>query len=481
MSVTCALGPENHDRRPWKLTRPSYGFRGYARPLPATTTLSNAVAGPEEEGLGCGEGPVQLLDTIGLPKDPRGIVLLCGFVAAAAFGLVALLNPPSDPIGFAYLAVAVVGYFFIQTRGLTTFLWLLVAAAGVAAVLAGGAGGWVELVIGLALAVVALTPLPAEHGNQPADGLFVSARALSSPIRSGDAGRGLSVDSFQSSRKVEDSLTRTSGKAEVGASGNGAQGHPTALAEPGSKRSKIAIKTIGRLRLTADDRDVTLRLNEQPRLEFLISFLLARVARGDDPALDRSALADEVAPGLAAGSQLDRLRKQLYALQTALGSELKALVRSNKTEVRLELSGVDTDFGRLLEASRLVARRRTLIDDVLSDQIRNLLDDTLGGEFLSSFSELEHQVTEGRGSAAQVVEQARAAISSQRADLVRALAEYYEASGHPQTSIAYLRAALAGSPGRQDLARLLVVAYMRTGQTALADQARLEFDLTQEK
>jgi len=27
----------------------------------------------------------------------------------------------------------------------------------------------------------------------------------------------------------------------------------------------------------------------------------------------------------------------------------------------------------------------------------------------------------------------------------------------------------------------LVAAYMRTGQTALADEARLEFDLTQEK
>jgi len=231
----------------------------------------------------------------------------------------------------------------------------------------------------------------------------------------------------------------------------------------------------------ADGRDVTLRLNEQPRLEFLFSFLVARVARGDDPGVDRSALADEVAPGFPAGSQRDRLRKQLYALQAALGSELKALVRVTNTQVRLELGGIDTDFGRLLEASRLVARRRGLIDDVFADQIRSLLDDTLSGEFLSSFSELEHQVTEGRGSAAQVVEEARSSIAGQRADLARALAEYHEASGRPQASIAYLRAALAGCPARQDLARLLVVAYMRTGQTTLADQARLEFDLTEEK
>src|SRR5207245_570827 len=92
------------------------------------TTMSNAVAGPEEEGLACGEGQVQVLDTLGVPRDPRGIVLLCGYVASAAFGFVALLSPTSDPIGFAYLAVAVVGYLFIQNRGLTTFPWLFVAA-----------------------------------------------------------------------------------------------------------------------------------------------------------------------------------------------------------------------------------------------------------------------------------------------------------------------------------------------------------------
>jgi len=480
MTLTCAPGPEIHDARPWKSMRPRRGFRGYTPRFAPITTASKAEAGPKEEGLVCGEGSIQLLEALGVPRDPRGIVLLCGFVASAAFGIVALLNPPGDFIGFAYLAIAVVGYFFIQTRGLTTFLWLLVAGAGAAAVLAGGAGGWVEFVIGLALATVALTPLPAEK-RILADGQQPLARGSISSSQNGGGGRGLSVDSFQSSRKVEDSPTRTSGKAEVGTPRNGVRQLSTEPDLAGSKRSRIAIKSIGRLRISADERDVTGRLNEQPRLEFLFSFLLARVARGDNSGVDRSALADEVAPGFPAGSQRDRLRKQLYALQVALGSELKPLLRVNNTEVRLELDGVDTDFGRLLDASRLLARRRTLLDPVFADQIRGLLDDTLSGEFLSSFSEVEHQVTEGRGGASQVVEEARTAIAGQRAELARALAEYYDASGHPQSSIAYLRAALAGSPARQDLARLLVAAYMRTGQTALADQARLEFDLTEEK
>src|SRR5438445_5584811 len=372
MTTTCAPGLEIHGWGPWKSMRPRHGLRGCTASFAPATTMSNAVAGPEEEGLSCGEGQVQVLDTLGVPRDPRGIVLLCGFVASAAFGFVALLSPASDPIGFAYLAVAVVGYLFIQTRGLTTFLWLLVAAGGAAAVIAGGAGGWVEFIIGLALAVVALTPPPGDSQNLSGAHRQRHDSPGTSPVLNG-AGGGLSVDSFQSSRKVEDSPTRTSGKAEVGTAGNGMRQLSTEPAVPGSKRSQIAIKSIGRLRLIADGRDVTLRLNEQPRLEFLFSFLVARVARGDDPGVDRSALADEVAPGFPAGSQRDRLRKQLYALQAALGSELKALVRITNTQVRLELGGIDTDFGHLLETSRLVARRRGLIDDVFADQIRSLL------------------------------------------------------------------------------------------------------------
>jgi hypothetical protein len=94
--------------------------------------------GPREEGgLGSrGETP-RVLDTLLIPTDPRGIILLCGFVVAAVFGAMALLNPPGDPIGLVYIVVAVLGYFFIQTRGLTTFLWLLVAAGGAAVALAG--------------------------------------------------------------------------------------------------------------------------------------------------------------------------------------------------------------------------------------------------------------------------------------------------------------------------------------------------------
>ncbi|MDQ6879867.1 MAG: transposase, partial [Candidatus Dormibacteraeota bacterium] len=125
-----------------------------------------------------------MLDALLVPRDPRGIVLLCGYVASTAFGLIALLSPPGDPIGWAYIGVAAIGYLFIQTRGLTTFLWLLFAAGGAAVILAGEASGWVECLLGVALAVVAVTPPPAEYREPvyPAVEAIKTARVLASGI-----------------------------------------------------------------------------------------------------------------------------------------------------------------------------------------------------------------------------------------------------------------------------------------------------------
>jgi hypothetical protein len=115
-------------------------------------------------------------------------VLLCGYVAACAVGLIALLTPPNDPIGWAYIALAAVGYFFIQTRGLTTFLWLLVAAGGAAIALAGGLSGWVEFGLGLALAIVGLVPVPSAY-RFPRSNPDHQLRPEAAPSTNGDSSR----------------------------------------------------------------------------------------------------------------------------------------------------------------------------------------------------------------------------------------------------------------------------------------------------
>src|SRR5712692_5398493 len=111
-----------------------------------------------------GESSVRLLETLGVPRDPRGIVLACGFFAAAALGIGALLV--HDPIGYAFLAAAAVGYFFLQTRLLPTLLWLSIATYGAVGALAGDPINWIECGLGLLLAAVALVPVPAIYRAQ---------------------------------------------------------------------------------------------------------------------------------------------------------------------------------------------------------------------------------------------------------------------------------------------------------------------------
>ena len=437
----------------WKLTTPNHGKSGYAGAAATNIYEAIEVGGPEEEGPGLREGSTQLLGTLGVPRDRRGIVLLCGYIAVAAFGLIALLTPPGDPIGWGYIAVAIIGYFFIQTRGLTTFLWLLIAAGGAAVAQAGNPSGWVEFGLGLVLAGVALVQVPAIYRQQPPP--LGMAPALAGAVPAGD-----------SSSFLEDSQTRTSRFLE--------ESDP----QPAAATTPLAVRCIGQLHLYVGDRDLARDLEDKPVLAFLFKYLLARFVLGD-PQAARPGLGDELSPRVPTASQRDRLRKQLYDLQRNTAPEVAALVHSNRTHVWLDLHGIDSDVAALQELCSRIRERGSLINADLAAEIHKMLDLT-AGEFLAGFEELESRVNQGNGSAGQVVAQAREAIATERAELAQALAEYEDAMGQPEAAIRHLRAALDALPARQDLARLLVVAYLKTGQSARASEVRRQFALNQE-
>jgi tetratricopeptide (TPR) repeat protein len=206
---------------------------------------------------------------------------------------------------------------------------------------------------------------------------------------------------------------------------------------------------------------------------------LARLVLGDAK-VARSAVGDELSPDIAAKSQSDRLRKQLYDLQTDVGPELGQLIRRNRTHVWLELDGTDSDIERLRDLANRSRQREHIITAEQASEIRQMLDQTGSQDFLAGFEELERKVTRGRGTAGEVVRGARLQIAGQRAELVCALAEYQDALGHPEAAIPYLQSALDALQDRQDLARLLVVAYLKTGQTTRASELRRQFPLKQE-
>lgn len=466
MIAAAVLDLSNPRRGDRELMMANHGKSGFPNGSRGTTPEANMGPSPREEGLGRRRG--SMLDALHVPRDARGIVLACGFVAVGALGISALLL--DDPLGYGYLVAAAMGYFFLQTRLVPSALWLLISFGGAAGATAGNSSDWIVCGLGLLLAAVALLPVPAD---------FREARDGPIPDSSGK----VEISQMRTSTIAEDPGTNSEPPLSDVLLAIGRSNEPELLTEnPGrpAQSPGVLIRAIGRLRIEINGRDLTQRLNEQPRLEFLFSYLLARTIRRAGP-IDRPALADEAAPGISAGSQRDRLRKQLYALQSTLGADAKALLHVSNTHVSLDLSHADLDVVALDELSRLVGRRKSLIDAQLAEQITRALDETAAGELLAGFSELEQQVTAGHGTASQTVDEARALVVGWRADLVRALANYNEAAGHPQLSIAYLKSALTDCPQRQDLARLLVGAYLQTGQTARATEARLEFELTEER
>ena len=102
------------------------------------------------------------------------------------------------------------------------------------------------------------------------------------------------------------------------------------------------------------------------------------------------------------------------------------------------------------------------------------------GDFLAGFEDLQYRVTQGNGTAGAVVAAARELIANQRADLTHALTDYLDATGQVKEAIPHLKVALEFLPERQDLARLLVAAYLQTGQTARANELRSAYNLNQE-
>ncbi len=451
---------DNPSHPSWEITIRTHGNQGLATCPSALTPVSSVASCPEEAGTGLRGRPVQqFLTTLGVPRDPRGIVLACGFAGAGAVG-VGVLLPPGDPIGFAYLGAAVLGYFFLQTRFLPTFLWLLIAAYGALGGVGGAAGGWVECGLGLLLGAVAVIPAPIDsRPEKPA----AAIQTVESSHQNGESPVG------ETSAPVEvplPAIRETSASLEESPS----VGAGRFL----ERQGRLAIRSIGTLQVRAGGQDMTRGLEDKPVLSFLFEYLLARWVL-DEPKVVRPALGDELSPGLPSKNQLDRLRKQLYDLQRDIDPALGALVRADRTSVWLELADVDNDVNKLRSLASTVTDDQELISPQQAATIERLLNDIRGKEFLAGFEELERRVTQGRGTAGQVVADARLRLAEYRADLTRGLADYQDAIGHPEQAIPYLQEALDAMPGRRDLAKRLAIAYLKTGQTKLAGEVRRQF------
>ena len=309
-----------------------------------------------------------------LPRDPRSIGLGCGFAGLAALGLVGVLD--GDSLGYAYLSCAAVGLFFVQTRGLPAFIWLLVSGGGVWAVTSGSTPGWVEFGLGTALAIVSLLPPR--------------------------------VQETQNHPGPQANLKPTSSFPEV--------------SRPASN-NVTSIETFGRLKILAADEDLAPNLLDKRVLGYIWCSLLVAALRSPNGGHQRGELASELSPGPNRRSQVERLRRQLWDLQHDLPEPLSAIVRVDRTLIRLDLEGIACD---LLELRRLADRVRAAHSGPAADllaEIRSCLE-LSSGRFLAEFDDLARAAHQSRSSAMQTVGELRTWVLETRISLGQYLARH---------------------------------------------------------
>jgi hypothetical protein len=333
-----------------------------------------------------------VLALLGGPMDPRGIVLGCGFAGAAGFGVLALLN--HDPIGWAYLAAAIAGYAFLQTRFVPSLVWLLIAGAGAWGGMAGAPGGWVETFYGLLLAGVASLP-----AAEP--------------------------DDIDFTNEPQPNLSSTSTPVEES-----------------TQPAEISISTLGLFQVLVGGRDVTPQILAKRTVGGLWCYLLALAARNPTRLVDRSALASDIAPGMPRDQQRERLRRRLWDLQRDLGPELGGLVRLSRKTVHLDITETSFDVLLLHELpSELRDNVGHPIDGELVLKVRRVLDGSAAQVFLPDFERLAADAGIEPAAARRALAEARSHIAFLRSEVARLLTQQRTVSpiDTPRSSSASLK------------------------------------------
>ena len=394
-----------------------------------------------------------LREVLGLPTDRRGVVLACGSAGLAAVAIVLLAG--GELAGIVYLLAALANYLFLHRRLLPAAVWAGVAGMGLLAVWAGNPAAAVQVALAALLTLQAVWPgerhSPSEVANAPASRPEVD----SSPV------------------PAELLPTHPLVASSPASSPNG---HAPA---PPKSPSRLSIHTIGGLRLLADGKDLTAGLERKPTLAFIWNYLLVRAVAGMRP-IGRPELAEEVAPTLAAKARLGRLRKQLWDLQNDLPPDLTAMVRDTGQVVSLDLTEVWLDLTELKGlATQLRSNEALLIRDIRA-AAEGLLASLPAGGVLPRFEEFESTVNGGHGAAGSLLTAVRQDALRWRGDVADALSEHYLAAGEAARAVDLLAPVLDQDPGREDIARHLLVAYIKTGQSARASELRRTYNLKQE-
>lgn len=390
---------------------------------------------------------------LGLPTDVRGAVLAAGSLVLVLYGLALILG--GDLLGLAWLAAGIVSYAFLHGRLVPAVTGLAVALAGLLAA-ATNLAGLIPFLAGLALAGVAFwrpTFSDTGVGTVGIDQTEPPAGARE-PVEERRVTSSLVVDAIPEQAPVS------------------VQERATPEVATG-----VRIETIGRFRILVDGKDATLELARKRTLQFGWKFLLVRALAGHGP-ISAEDFGDELSPGLPLRTQKRRARQQIWDLLNDLSKPLGSVLGKDGQDLFFNLKACAVDVVDLRAMAPRVSQVGGLLPDELAVAGAGLLASS-AGDVLPEFDAQIKQFNQGRGTAGDNLREVRLEVDDLRADIACALADRHAATGDAKAVIRVLEPVAKRSP-REDVLERLTSAYIRTGQTARANQLRRPVDAAQE-
>ena len=234
------------------------------------------------------------------------------------------------------------------------------------------------------------------------------------------------------------------------------------------------MQTLGGLRIRLKGEDLTARLLARPTVTYLWQYLLLLAMQEPGRAISRSAVADEVYPGIDPETQHARIRRRLHDLQHKLPALSRRVTITDK-DLMLDLKGCDIDLLEILQLAAEAAENGPRRTGLLSDAKAAALEDAItatASEFLPHWDDLEQAVNRGRGLGGDHVRNVRARLIDARVTLLGRLGSHYLARREAGRAVVALDEAFRLDSARQGLAEVLVKALEAAGHRARAADVR---------
>ena len=261
-------------------------------------------------------------------------------------------------------------------------------------------------------------------------------------------------------------------------------GQPEALPSPGAadrhreagpvSTARLMVQTLGGLWIRLKGEDLTAGLLARPTVSYLWQYLLLQAIQEPERPISRSAVADEVYPGIDPETQHARLRRRLHDLQHKLPALSRPVTITDK-DLMLDPRGCDIDIFEILQLAAETAEDGPRRTGLLSDAKVAALEDAIAaaaGEFLPHWVDLEQTVNRGRGQGGDQVRNLRARLIDARVTLLARLGSHQLARREAGRAVVALDEAFRLDPARQGLAEELVKALEAAGHRARAADVR---------